>query len=67
MERFEDDIAGKKVKEIGISHADNLPLAERLRDEISRITSAVVRICPATPVITTHTGPGAIGFMYCTE
>lgn len=66
MERFEQDILGKEVTEIGISHADNLPLAERLREEIGRITSTIVRIRPATPVITTHTGPGAIGFMYCT-
>lgn len=67
MERFEQVNNDNKITEIGISHADNLPLAERLRDEISKITSAVVRIRPASPVITTHTGPGAIGFMYCTS
>ncbi|WP_337100696.1 DegV family protein [Paenibacillus sp. YIM B09110] len=65
IERFQADTAGKEVKEIGISHADNLTLAERLRDEISRFTAAPIRIQPATPVITTHTGPAAIGFMYC--
>ncbi|NIK68395.1 DegV family protein [Paenibacillus sp. BK720] len=67
MERFKSDTEGKEITEIGISHADNLSLAERLREEISRITATPVRIRPATPVITTHTGPGAIGFMYCAE
>ncbi|MFX3633802.1 MAG: DegV family protein [Candidatus Pristimantibacillus sp.] len=64
MERFEEVNNENKITEIGISHADNLPLAERLREEISRITSVAVRIRPASPVITTHTGPGAIGFSY---
>lgn len=67
LERFNSDTAGKEITEIGISHADNLTLAERLREELSRITAIPVRIRPATPVITTHTGPGAIGFMYCAE
>lgn len=67
IERFKNDTEGKEIAEIGISHADNLSLAERLREEISRITATPVRIRPATPVITTHTGPGAIGFMYCTK
>jgi DegV family protein with EDD domain len=67
MERFEQDIKGKVVRGIGISHAGNLPLAERLRDEIVRLSAVPVSIRPATPVITTHTGPGAIGFMYYTD
>jgi DegV family protein with EDD domain len=67
MERFEQDIVGKIVRGIGISHADNLPLAERLKQEIARFTAVPVSIRPATPVITTHTGPGAIGFMYYTD
>lgn len=67
LERFEQDIAQKAVKGIGISHADNLPLAQRLQQEIARLTNVPVSIRPATPVITTHTGAGAIGFMYYTE
>jgi DegV family protein with EDD domain len=67
LERFEHDIKDKIVGGIGISHADNLPLAERLQQEIVRLTAVPVSIRPATPVITTHTGPGAIGFMYYTK
>jgi DegV family protein with EDD domain len=64
IERFTEDIKDKLVQGIGISHANNLPLAEKLQHEIAKITNIPVRICPATPVITTHTGAGAIGFMY---
>ncbi|MFB9328574.1 DegV family protein [Paenibacillus aurantiacus] len=67
MERFELDIKGKIVRGIGISHADNLPLAERLQQEIARFTQVPVRICTTTPIISTHTGPGAIGFSYYAE
>lgn len=67
IEKFEEDIKGKIIRGIGISHADNLSLAERLQQEIARLTDVPVSIRPATPVITTHTGPGAIGFMYYAE
>ncbi|MFC4101747.1 DegV family protein [Paenibacillus xanthanilyticus] len=67
IERFELDIKGKIVRGIGISHANNLPLAERLQQEIARFTSTPVRICTTTPIISTHTGPGAIGFSYYAE
>ena len=66
-ERFQEEAKGKLVRAIGISHADNLPLAERLKREIAMLTDAPVSIRPATPVITTHTGAGAIGLMYYTE
>ena len=67
LERFKEDTHGKELSGIGISHANNLPLAERLKEELGRLTSVPVRIRPATPVISTHTGEGAIGFMYYTS
>jgi len=67
LEHFKKDTEGKELSGIGISHANNLPLAERLKEELSQLTSISVRIRPATPVITTHTGEGAIGFMYYTN
>lgn len=67
MDHFEEDTKGKVIRGIGISHADNMSIAEKLRQKIELITSVPVRICPATPVITAHTGPGAIGFMYYAE
>jgi fatty acid-binding protein DegV len=67
MHRMENDIRGRAVRGIGLSHADNLPLAMRLQEAIARLTDVPVSIRPATPVITTHTGPGAIGLMYYAE
>jgi len=66
-ECMENDCRGRTVRSIGISHADNLPLAERIKSSAARLTDAPVSIRPATPVITTHTGPGAIGLMYYAE
>ena len=63
-ECMESDFRGRTVRGIGISHADNLPLAERIRAAAARLTDAPALVRPATPVITTHTGPGAIGLMY---
>jgi len=67
MEHFREDTQHRVIRGIGISHADNLPLAARLKQALAEWTDVPVRICPATPVITTHTGPGAIGFMFYTE
>ncbi|MFC5702577.1 DegV family protein [Cohnella faecalis] len=67
MEQFAQDTKGKTIRGIGISHADNLSVAEKLQKQIALMTGVPVRICPATPVITAHTGPGAIGFMYYTD
>lgn len=67
LEQFEQETKGKAIKGIGISHADNEPLAEKLKRRIASITDVPVRISPATSVIAAHTGPGAIGFMYYTD
>jgi len=66
-ECMENDFRGRTVRGIGISHADNLMLAGRLESSAARLTEAPVSVRPATPVITTHTGPGAIGLMYYAE
>jgi len=68
MNRFEQDVAGRTIRGVGISHADNPELASLLRDEITRRTSYDATIVkPTTPVISSHTGPGAIGFMYYSD
>lgn len=69
ISEFEKDTKGKVVKSVGISHANAMdtlvnPLIEQLRgigynDD--------VEIAYTSPVISTHTGEGAIGFMYYAE
>lgn len=66
--QFFEDAAGKIIKGVGITHADALGLATDLKNEIVRLTGFMaVEIEDTTPVISTHTGPGAIGFMYYVE
>lgn len=65
MKRFVEDIKGKRINSIGITHAEGSELAVKLKEKIEEITGfAKVEIDYTTPVISTHTGPGAIGFMY---
>lgn len=66
---FEKDTAGKIVKSVGISHANSMdtivnPLIEQLR---AIGYQGEIEIAFTSPVISTHTGEGAAGFMYYTE
>ncbi|GAK09250.1 DegV family protein [Geomicrobium sp. JCM 19038] len=64
MNHFKQDTEGKIVKGVSISHANGLELAHKLREKLSEHK---VSIQSTTPVISTHTGEGAIGFMYYTD
>lgn len=66
---FEKDTKGKVVKSVGISHANSMdtivkPLIEQLR---AIGYQGEIEIAFTSPVISTHTGEGAAGFMYYTE
>jgi DegV family protein with EDD domain len=66
--QFIQDTKGKKIKRVGIAHADALDLAERLKQAIFEATGfSEIEIMYTTPIISTHTGPGALGFMYYVE
>jgi len=58
---------GKVVKGVGIAQANGQAMAEPLREKIKETGFAEIRYDFTTPVISTHTGIGAIGFMYYTE
>lgn len=69
MGEFEKDTAGKTVKSIGISHANAMetlvnPLIEQIK---ATGYDKEIEIAYTSPVISTHTGEGAIGFMYYAE
>ncbi|MGD6815864.1 DegV family protein [Metabacillus sp. 113a] len=66
--QFADDVKGKTAKAIGIAHADASELAHNLKDALLQVRPDLpIDISFTTPVVSTHTGPGAIGFMYYTE
>ncbi|WP_096434941.1 DegV family protein [Alteribacter populi] len=63
--KFKEETAGKKVKEIGIAHVEASALANKLKESIKQLTDFDdISIIETTPIISTHTGPGAIALMY---
>ncbi len=67
MNDFIERTTGKIVKGVGIAHANGLAMAEPLREKIKDTGFTDIKFDFTTPVISTHTGIGAIGFMYYTD
>ncbi|HBT70858.1 MAG TPA: DegV family protein [Lysinibacillus sp.] len=68
FKQFQEDTAGKTVKAVGISHADGLlTMGNPLKALIEETGFNDVEIAFTSPIISTHTGPGAIGFIYFAE
>ncbi|WP_033541051.1 DegV family protein [Planococcus sp. CAU13] len=66
-EDFIERTKGKIVKGVGLVHANGLAMAEPLRQRIIDSGFTDTKFDFTTPVISTHTGIGAIGFMFYTE
>lgn len=61
-------VKGKTVQAIGIAHADALELAEKLKKApLDHTPEALIDIAYTTPIISCHTGKGAIGFTFYTD
>lgn len=65
--QFLEDTKGKKVKAVGISQANGFAMADPLKKLIEESSFHDVSIGYTTPIVSTHTGIGAIGFMYTVE
>ncbi|WP_036659362.1 DegV family protein [Paenisporosarcina sp. HGH0030] len=65
--QFLEDTKGKKVKAVGISQANGFAMADPLKKLIEESSFHDVSIGYTTPIVSTHTGMGAIGFMYTVE
>ncbi|WP_342600990.1 DegV family protein [Psychrobacillus sp. FSL H8-0483] len=65
--QFLEDTKGKIVKAVGIAHANGLSMATPLMKLIEESGFKHTQVSFTSPVISTHTGPGAIGFMYMTD
>lgn len=64
---FTEQTAGKMIKKVGISHAHGLQMAEPLKKLIEDSGVKDAALTFTTPIISTHTGEGAIGFMFYAE
>ncbi|SDI53217.1 DegV family protein [Natribacillus halophilus] len=68
MKYFKQDSEDRKVKGISISHANASDLAHKLKNaatQESRFKDIMIQT--TTPIISTHTGEGAIGLSYYTD
>lgn len=67
FDQYQKDTEGKKVKYVGISQANGYAMADPLKKRIEESGFNDVQVAFTSPVISTHTGSGAIGFMYMVE
>ncbi|QDI90798.1 DegV family protein [Salicibibacter halophilus] len=68
MKYFKKDSEDRQIKGISISHANASELANKLKDAIATENRFKdIMIQTTTPIISTHTGEGAIGFSYYTD
>lgn len=67
FDQYQKDTEGKKVKFVGISQANGFAMADPLKKRIEESGFNDVQEAFTSPVISTHTGSGAIGFMYMVE
>ncbi|AXF55611.1 DegV family protein [Salicibibacter kimchii] len=68
MKYFKKDAEDRKIKGVSISHANASELAHKLKDAVTKDSHFKdIMIQTTTPIISTHTGEGAIGFSYYTD
>lgn len=67
FDQYQRDTEGKKVKYVGISQANGYAMSDPLKKRIEDSGFNDIQVAFTSPVISTHTGIGAIGFMYMVE
>jgi len=68
IQTIRDETQGKVVKYMNLVHADGLDLAHQVKGKIQEIFGVKeIPIEETTPVIGTHTGSGALAFIYYAE
>jgi DegV family protein with EDD domain len=66
--QFAADTEGKTIKGVGLVHAEGESLAQKIKEAVYETSGYDdFTIEETTPIVSTHTGPGAIGFMYYFE
>lgn len=67
FKQFQEHTKGKTIKVVGIAHANGLAMGEPLKKMIEESGCQNVKFGFTSPIISTHTGPGAIGISYYTD
>jgi Uncharacterized protein conserved in bacteria len=63
LDEFVDKIKNRKIKEIGISHAENMTFSEQMRETLQPFVDKKISILDTNSTVATHTGPGAWALM----
>ncbi|GAF14717.1 hypothetical protein JCM19046_853 [Bacillus sp. JCM 19046] len=67
-EKFQSETEGKEVGHVGIAHIEGESLAKQVHDRLKQIRKDFTfSLMETSPIISTHTGPGAIALMYYTK
>ncbi|USK58483.1 DegV family protein [Peribacillus asahii] len=65
VNQFKQDMEGKRLTGIGIAHANNRELGDKIGKAIMELTGLqTITMDDTTPVISTHAGEGALAIMY---
>ncbi|KMY50488.1 DegV family protein [Peribacillus loiseleuriae] len=65
VNKFKEDLKDKQITGIGIVHINGYEIASKIRDALAEISDLTdIKIEGTTPVISTHTGEGAMAVMY---
>lgn len=59
LDTFESRISERKVKQIGISHAENLSFAMHMKEQLQPLVKQDIPVLDTNSTVATHTGPGA--------
>lgn len=67
-EKFHSETEGKEIGHVGIAHIEGESLAKQVQDRLKQIREDFTfSLMETSPIISTHTGPGAIALMYYTK
>lgn len=61
---------GKKVVYAALPHADSIDIAQKIREEFEQLTGYYIQdedVDITTPIVSTHTGVGAVGILFVAE
>lgn len=68
FKQFVEDTKGKIVQAIGFSHANGMEsIGNQLKEKIESLGFHNIEVKTTSPVISTHTGDGGLGFIYFAE
>lgn len=63
LDDFSEKVSTRKIKEIGISHAENLTFANHMKAQLQTVVDKQISVLDTNSTVATHTGPGAWAIM----